>query len=45
MTAEAGDRAPLVEDLSEHELARARIRLEHLLEVETGFRPGDDQRR
>ncbi|MEU1216704.1 transposase [Streptomyces sp. NPDC005790] len=40
MTAGAGDRTPLAEELSEHDLARARIRLEHLMEVETGFRSG-----
>lgn len=39
MTAEAGGQ-PLIEELSEQDLGRARIRLEHLLEVETGFRSG-----
>lgn len=40
MTTGAGDQRPLLEDLSEHDLARARIRLEHVMEVETGFRSG-----
>lgn len=31
---------PRVEDLDEHDLERARIRMAHLLEVETGFRSG-----
>ncbi|MEW1637545.1 transposase [Streptomyces sp. NPDC093801] len=38
MTAGARDRRPLVEELSEHDLGRARVRLEHVMEVETGFR-------
>ncbi|GAA3486397.1 hypothetical protein [Streptomyces cremeus] len=40
MTANSGDRTPLVEELSEHDLAWARVRLEHVMEVETGFRSG-----
>ncbi|WP_128819344.1 DDE-type integrase/transposase/recombinase [Streptomyces sp. S063] len=40
MMADAGDRTPLVEELTEQDLARLRIRLEHLMEVETGFRSG-----
>ncbi|WP_406468951.1 transposase [Streptomyces sp. NBC_01594] len=40
MTGGSGDRRPLVEELSEHDLARARVRLEHVMEIETGFRSG-----
>ncbi|MFI9039865.1 hypothetical protein [Streptomyces sp. NPDC053726] len=40
MTPGPDGRAPLIEELSAHDLARARIRQEHLLEVETGFRSG-----
>ncbi|MFD3875425.1 hypothetical protein [Streptomyces sp. NPDC058623] len=35
-----GGQVRRAEDLAEHDLARARIRQEHLLEVETGYRSG-----
>jgi hypothetical protein len=35
-----GGQVRRAEDLTEHNLARARIREEHLLEVETGYRSG-----
>ncbi|MFD4745889.1 transposase [Streptomyces rubiginosohelvolus] len=35
-----GGQVRRLEDLAEHDLARARIRQEHLLEVETGYRSG-----
>lgn len=40
MMADAGARTPLIEELTEQDLARLHIRLEHLMEVETGFRSG-----
>ncbi|MFI8343338.1 transposase [Streptomyces sp. NPDC085639] len=40
MTADEGDHTPLVEEMSKQDLARVRVRLEHLMEVETGFRSG-----
>ncbi|MEY9875871.1 hypothetical protein ABH931_005378 [Streptacidiphilus sp. MAP12-33] len=36
----AGRQQPRLEDLDEHDLERARVRMAHLLEAETGYRSG-----